>query len=872
MAGIAEVLVAAVGVLGAGTGIAMLVRVVRPRKRAPRGFEFRYREFVLTTLRYIDLKGLQTLGHSGIGFDDGYIDVSVTVRAPQQVGTALVAGVPTGDRHPFDNFLDGKRPRILAVLGGPGSGKTTLLRKTARDICRSKGRFRPVPVLLYLRDHVKDLLAGTDLPELVRGRLGALAESEPDGWFDKQLAAGRCVVMFDGLDEVARSEDRVRVSAWVDSQVRQYPGNDFVLTSRPLGYLDGPVDGAKVLQVRPFTADQVRAFVHGWYAALIQPGDGETASQARARADADATDLLSRLDAAPSLTDLTVNPLLLTMIATVHRFRGALPGSRADLYQEICEVMLWQRQKAKSLPVGRYSTYKLVLLRDIAFKMMSEGIRQLPHQVVVARFTESLRRLSTPISAEDYFREVISDGLLVEWERNQYAFAHLTFQEYLAAAHIREKNLVDSVLVYKVDDPWWRETILLYTASSEADPIITACLAAQSVNALALAFDCLAEGVDLAADLRAELSELVDSAARDPNAGLRRQIIARALTARLDREGVRTASGATLWRRPVPANLYRLFLADTGRWEYIAGRGEEPARGVSGAGGEAFAEWLSEICDTALRLPTAAELDDPAMPPAVRDSALWTSAPDSHRFRVHPESADPALVTAEELALRVTEDFNRYLAPYIRAWTRYRQADTASQGVFVQYRVPGPHSGCLVSNRTEPNIRDLLLGPVGRVINTSPFWRPEQGPWNAEMADGLDGWPWRTPGEALVRPDRSVWRTEAWTAVTRMPTLVAAVAPSPEFPSMEASVNWFNRLSRLLDGPCAGQPVSPELAARIRLLALTMAADAPTELHRSHLREIAAGITHLERRWNSPAEMLILAVDGPGSLPSTPPR
>ncbi len=47
-----------------------------------------------------------------------------------------------------------------------------------------------------------------------------------------------------------------------------------------------------------------------------------------------------RLDGAPGLYDLTVNPLLLTMIATVHRYRGALPGSRVDLNGEICQVML----------------------------------------------------------------------------------------------------------------------------------------------------------------------------------------------------------------------------------------------------------------------------------------------------------------------------------------------------------------------------------------------------------------------------------------------------------------------------------------------------------------------------------------------------
>jgi predicted NACHT family NTPase len=65
------------------------------------------------------------------------------------------------------------------------------------------------------------------------------------------------------------------------------------------------------------------------------------------RAETAADDLLRRLDGAPGLYALTVNPLLLTMIAIVHRYCGALPGSRADLYGQICQAMLWQRQEAR---------------------------------------------------------------------------------------------------------------------------------------------------------------------------------------------------------------------------------------------------------------------------------------------------------------------------------------------------------------------------------------------------------------------------------------------------------------------------------------------------------------------------------------------
>ena len=47
-------------------------------------------------------------------------------------------------------------------------------------------------------------------------------------------------------------------------QIRQYPGNDYVITSRPQGYRDAKIDGADVLQVRGFTTEQVRARADRW--------------------------------------------------------------------------------------------------------------------------------------------------------------------------------------------------------------------------------------------------------------------------------------------------------------------------------------------------------------------------------------------------------------------------------------------------------------------------------------------------------------------------------------------------------------------------------------------------------------------------------
>jgi len=327
-------------------------------------FDRDYRAFVLAGLRFIDQKGLATVGPFTPELDDVFIDVSLVSWPPHLVKEGLLPDL-SGDvteRRTLSEFLDQPESVVLAVIGAPGSGKTTLLRHTARQVYQQRyDRHEPkrrLPILLYLRDYVTTIVGSPTvaLTDLLRGTLGELRAAEPEGWFEQRLREGDCVVLLDGLDEVARPEDRRAVAAWAERQIRQYPRNDYVITSRPHGYRAGEIDGAEVLQVRGFTDEQIGQFVRGWYLAVDRHSTGAADEDITVMAMREADDLLQRLDHNPALHDLAVNPLLLTMIANVHRYRGALPGSRADLYAEILQVMLVRRLEVKNLPIQLAAT------------------------------------------------------------------------------------------------------------------------------------------------------------------------------------------------------------------------------------------------------------------------------------------------------------------------------------------------------------------------------------------------------------------------------------------------------------------------------------------------------------------------------------
>ena len=187
------------------------------------GYGYRYRRWVLDSLRYIGVQDLATGGDHIPELSDVYVDVALVSRAPHQVpGNPLSrAAGDSSERHSISELLDTRSRVVLALVGQPGSGKSTLLayaaRRSAQTAVRGRMGRRRVPILLALREHTESIVAdpAISLPDVVRGAVGGGPGKEPGGWWERQLRRGRCLVLLDGLDEVASTDDRLAVADWV---------------------------------------------------------------------------------------------------------------------------------------------------------------------------------------------------------------------------------------------------------------------------------------------------------------------------------------------------------------------------------------------------------------------------------------------------------------------------------------------------------------------------------------------------------------------------------------------------------------------------------------------------------------------------------
>jgi len=653
----------------------------RPKARARR---LRQRRRYLRQLEYsvrdMETMGLATQSEFVLKLRQVYVDVSLVPQPPQDTaGEPYVGMIKTApaERRTLSSFLERSDGQVFTAIGGPGSGKTTLVRRTALDLCRwswSRSRHRrPLPLVIYLRDHASAILSETPpgLPYVAAS--AAWTEGKvAAAWFERRLDGGGCLVMLDGLDEVADETDRAKVVSWTETQIQRYPRNDYVITSRPHGYLSNPLPSANVLQVRRFTGEQISKFLHDWYYAIEAHATGATGKGVRATASRKADDLLARLRRQPSLYDLAANPLLLTMIANVHRYRDALPGSRAALYSEMCEVLLHRRQESKGLadPTGLRGPQKEHVVCALAWRMMAAKTRDIPFQTACDAVEPVLSQVSRTVTPEGFLDEVRKSGLLIEREHGVYAFAHLTLQEYLAAAHIGEPAQIEQ-LTASVDDPWWRETILLWAASADATPVINACLASGTIRALALAFDCVDEALMVDPDVGRTLEAMLAAPTTASGHG---RLITGVKAARSLRDAIWLGEGTTVCARPVGQNLYARFTRDeraAGR--HTPGNGAEggddrPAVGMWSTDAARFVTWLNALFDagTTYRLPTPVELADPAIG-LITDLDRYTvwveEVPRPRLFQSGagaPYAPEPGWLRTSVLADR------RRVAPYLR--------------------------------------------------------------------------------------------------------------------------------------------------------------------------------------------------------------
>ncbi|MBW4470693.1 MAG: HEAT repeat domain-containing protein [Stenomitos rutilans HA7619-LM2] len=377
--------------------------------------------------------------------------------------------------------MDRDRPQMQRdptrmVLGTEGLRLDPLALQTDADALL-------LPILIRIRDWART--PDVTIPEYARqfAETTMSCKPLPKGFFEHWLNNGRALILLDGLDEVAEEAKRYHLVQCIENFLGQYPLNRAIITSRPAGYKRDffRTEEFPHYELQPFDDGKIEEFCDRWYRSRIQ----DTAEAQRRKES-----LQKALKQQDRIKLLARNPLLLTIIALIHRYQARLPRERYKLYDKAVETLLTAWDDNKEL--SNQTVLKYLQLDDLRRLMESlaywihtqgntgdrEGGTLIDKDELIQKLCQEIKTLKqlqhyeAKAEAERFVRFIRDrTGLLNEQGQDCYAFVHKTFQEYLTAQDINYQadneddfEIVLTHIAQHLHDPHWREVLLLLIA------------------------------------------------------------------------------------------------------------------------------------------------------------------------------------------------------------------------------------------------------------------------------------------------------------------------------------------------------------------------------------------------------------------------
>ena len=396
-----------------------------------------------------------------------------------------------------------KRGRMM-LLGVPGSGKSTFASHLTYCLAEAElarvrgsadtdwqqrlpgwgyGALVPVPIVLRDLAAFPAVAAAAHgsvrlITDFLQARLAELGCPHAAAELRAALRDARALLVLDGLDEVVGDSVLLRVVEAIIDAEKNFPG-PMLVTCRVLDYQEErlrQLPGFAPYTLAELDAPQIDAFIAAWYAELADSG-----RRSPAQAGADTREMQGAVQSRDELRALAGTPLLLTLMAQVHAFRGTLPDARALLYYGCIDLLLlrWRQPRdepdlIEQLGLARFrSSDLLALMARLGYEthlraerdQASRGSSDLDEATLIAILAdifETYDRARKHELAGKVLRALArGNGLLLQRGPQLYTFAHRTFQEFLAGYHLKGLRNAETQCRSYAKQLHWHEALLL---------------------------------------------------------------------------------------------------------------------------------------------------------------------------------------------------------------------------------------------------------------------------------------------------------------------------------------------------------------------------------------------------------------------------
>lgn len=333
------------------------------------------------------------------------------------------------------------------VLEGPaGRGKTTTLIQLAQRPRNAGTVFMvELPAWTSSRRGILEYIAGMPAFQaegLTAGDLARVQQIEP------------FLLLLNGWNEIAETN-----SAQADNALRElerdFPGAGIIVATRT-HHLTPPLPGALRLRLLRLRRVQREAYL-------------------TARFGAKGAELRTRIDADPSLDELTRTPFILSEVASLFEANAEIPSTKIGILAQVLRLQERQDEHRNALQVapifGRQTDY----LKALATEMTCRSAVALPEadaRTVVATVARELadRGQIEPVGTPAVLATLTAHHVLerVDHPQTAFQFEHQQLQEYYAALDVctqlldlldNDRDATGRFTADYVNDPAWAEPL-----------------------------------------------------------------------------------------------------------------------------------------------------------------------------------------------------------------------------------------------------------------------------------------------------------------------------------------------------------------------------------------------------------------------------
>lgn len=323
----------------------------------------------------------------------------------------------------------------IILSGTGGLGKSMMLRHLLLNSIDSFSDLALIPVFIPLKDFDKNI---EDLDEFIYSKINIFFGGSNKNQFLRELQKGKCLLLFDGLDEIASNLGEKFIKM-MEGFTDKYPENYYVISSRPsqnfISY-----SRFTVWNLKPFDLNKALSLINKLEFRVDEPLIKEKFRKAL-------SGVLYRTHGS-----FIQNPLLLTIMLLTFEQYAEVPSKMHVFYREAFAALSVKHDANK----GAYKrTLKSSLSIESFGEYFSEFCARSYHDekfdMSEVEFVNYFRLLKSreregdrTTSAIDFLHDLCSNMCLMYSESGKLHFTHRSFQEYFCALYFskqKDKNL-----------------------------------------------------------------------------------------------------------------------------------------------------------------------------------------------------------------------------------------------------------------------------------------------------------------------------------------------------------------------------------------------------------------------------------------------